>query len=65
MTFGVLIRQPVPKSHLSSNIFLPVYGGLVGLVFWNYIFLGLVRLPVIKICNGRIPVLPVQMGTVS
>ena len=55
MPFGVLVRQPVPKRHLSSKIFLPVEGGLVGLV----------RLPVIKICNGRTPVLPVQMGTVS
>ena len=65
MTFGVLVRQPVPKRHLSSKIFLPVYGGLVGLVFWNCIFLGLVRLPVIKICNGGIPVLPVQGGAFS
>ena len=43
MTFGVLVRQPVPKRHLSSKIFLPV----------------------IKICNGGIPVLPVQGGAVS
>ena len=29
MTFGVLVRQPVPKSHLSSKIFLPVQMGTV------------------------------------